>query len=581
MKRIICAFLALLMLAGALVACNGDGETQETTLPAETTPPAPTELVISTPDTFNYTIVRSKNATADVVNLAMSLRDSLTAMTTAKGLKVTEDWVKKGEEANADACEIVLGLTEHPDMIALSSNLAMGSYAIKIVGSRILLAGHDKGSLLSAINELKRAIVKKDDGSLVISTDFAVQASKNEYMSALPQYSISKPGSTYDTGDNCTMIHVKRTNTAEYDDYLAALEKAGYTLYAKRTANANRFATYTGHGGVVNVCYTNYSKEVRILVEPESSTGLPPRAEDSANVKKTTTPSVNLIGLGYNKNDGLNEGALCMIFVLPDGRLVIVDGGFRSYNNADNPLLDAMKKLSPDPNNIKIAAWFITHSHVDHAAALNRFAESSSLKKLINVERFVLNFPTKEHYEHIDDEALADEIRSILPRAFPNSQIIKAHTGQMYDFGCGATIEMLYTYDDYMPKMLDWNNTSSLVFRVKLEGKTCMVLADATHATGHILVDMYGNYLKSDMVQLSHHGVIGIIADVYNYIKAPVLLWPATDSAVRKFYKDSYNVAALNHTKDLYVANKGITTLKMPYALKNNKSAVLNKILKG
>ena len=216
-----------------------------------------------------------------------------------------------------------------------------------------------------------------------------------------------------------------------------------------------------------------------------------------------------------------------------------------------------------------------------HLAAVQRFAESSSLKKSLTVERFVVNFPTKEHYEHIDDEALADDLRALLPRAFPNAQIIKAHTGQMYDFGCGATVEMLYTYDDYMPKMLDWNNTSSLVFRVKLEGKTCTVLGDATHATGHILVDMYGNYLKSDMVQLSHHGVIGIIADVYNYIKAPVLLWPATDSAVKKFYKDSYNVAALNYTRDLYVANTGVTTLKMPYAIKNNKSAVMNKILKG
>ncbi len=580
MKRVICAFLALIMLAGALVACGTDGTTAETT-PAETTPALPAELVISTPDAFNYTIVRSKNATTEVIALAMSLRDSLNAMTTATGLKVTEDWVKKGEDASADACEIVLGITEHPDMIALSSGLAMGSYAIKIVGSRILLAGHDKASLLSAVNELKRAIVKKDDGSLVISRDFAVQGSKNEYMSALPQYSISKPGTSYDTGDDCTMIHVKRTNTAEYDDYLAALEKAGYTLYTKRTANANRFATYTGHGSVVNVCFTNHSKEVRILVEPESSTGLPPRAEDSASVKKTTTPSVNLVGLGYNLSGGVNEIGLCMIFVLPDGRLIVVDGGYRSYNNSDNPLLKAMKEVAPDPNNITVAAWFLTHSHIDHLAAVKRFAESSSLKKSLKVERFVLNFPTKEHYEHIDDEALAGELRSLLPTAFPNAQIIKAHTGQMYDFGCGATVEMLYTYDDYMPKMLDWNNTSSLVFRVKLEGKTCTVLGDATHATGHILVDMYGNYLKSDMVQLSHHGVIGIIADVYNYIKAPVLLWPATDSAVKKFYKDSYNVAALNYTRDLYVANTGITTLKMPYAIKNNKSAVMNKILKG
>jgi hypothetical protein len=423
--------------------------------------------------------------------------------------------------------------------------------------------------------------VKKSDGSIVLSSDFSATGGANDFMSKLPQYSPSKPGEMHDTGDNCYMLHVKRTNVNEYNEYLAALEKAGFVLYTKRSAAGNEFATYTGHGALVNAYYTKYCNEVRILVEEENAAALPPRASDSVNVQKKTTSSVNLIGLGYNQNGGLNEGALCMIFVLPDGRLIVVDGGFRSYNNSDNPLLDAMKKLSPDPNNIRIAAWFITHSHIDHAAALNRFAESSSLKKSITVERFVLNFPTKEHYEHIDDEALADEIRSILPRAFPKATIIKAHTGQMYDFGCGATVEMLYTYDDYMPKMLDWNNTSSLVFRVTLEGKTCTVLADATHATGRILVSMYGTYLKSDIVQLSHHGVIGIIPDIYNYIKAPVLLWPATDSAVKKFYKDSYNAAALNYTRDLYVANTGITTLEMPYVIKSNKTAVLNKILKG
>ena len=583
MKKIFCLVLAVSMLLPMLIACGGNDDTAvptETT-PADDTTAAPTELVISTADKFNYTIVRSKDATDDVKALAMSMRDHLNDLAGFKGMKIVEDWLKKGEEYPADACEILLGITAHPQMTALRDGLTYGSYIIKTDGSRILIAGYDKDALSRAVNEFKRALEKKEDGSVVLRSDFAASGLKNEFMSNLPQYSSSNPGEMHDTGDNCYMLHVKRTNATEYKAYLASLEKAGFSLYTKRSAAENEFATYTGHGAIVNAYYTPYCNEVRILVEEEDKAALPPRATDSANVQKKVTPSVNLIGLGYNKNDGLNEGALAMIFVLPDGRLIVVDGGFRSYNNSDNPLLTAMKKLSPDPNKINIAAWFITHSHVDHAAALNRFAESSSLKNLINVERFVLNFPTKEHYENIDDEALADEIRSILPKAFPKAAIIKAHTGQMYDFGCGATVEMLYTYDDYMPKMLDWNNTSSLVFRVTLEGKTCTVLADATHATGRILVNMYGTYLKSDIVQLSHHGVIGIIADIYNYIKAPVLLWPATDSAVKKFYTDSYNAAALNHARDLYVANTGITTLEMPYIPKNNKSAVLNKILKG
>ena len=52
---------------------------------------------------------------------------------------------------------------------------------------------------------------------------------------------------------------------------------------------------------------------------------------------------------------------------------------------------------------------------------------------------------------------------------------------------------------------------------------------DAYIDQGNQLLEMYGENLKSDIVQMSHHGQNGVTEEVYRAIMPKLCLWPAPD----------------------------------------------------
>ena len=161
-------------------------------------------------------------------------------------------------------------------------------------------------------------------------------------------------------------------------------------------------------------------------------------------------------------------------------------------------------------------------------------------------------------------------------KTYKDANIIKAHTGQVMKIA-GAEIEMLFTSADLEPYTLEYHNTSSLVFRVTAEGNSVMVLGDASQVTNNHLVKVYKQYLKSDMVQIAHHGYNGV-ADLYSLIDADVVLFPG---GVNQFYgrrnlyrvKDwDFNKRALDLAEECYVAGDSIHVLILPHTPKDNRS---------
>ena len=161
--------------------------------------------------------------------------------------------------------------------------------------------------------------------------------------------------------------------------------------------------------------------------------------------------------------------------------------------------------------------------------------------------------------------------------ASKDTKIIKPHTGQIYKYG-STTVEIMYTVEDVLPQTLDYLNTSSLVVRVNIGNHSMLALADTTHISGDILRDMYGSTLKSEMVQLAHHGTYPGYASLYNTVKAPVLIWPSNLQNAKNQQKDGAVIAAINNATDIYVANSGTITLNLPYTYVNNKQQFLNNI---
>ena len=104
------------------------------------------------------------------------------------------------------------------------------------------------------------------------------------------------------------------------------------------------------------------------------------------------------------------------------------------------------------------------------------------------------------------------------------------HTGQELVLG-DMTVEVLYTPADLRQGDLNDYNDASLVMRLSVNGKTLLMTGDAATATWKLLASKYGSFLKSDYLQVPHHGAAGggTVA-AYDLIDPDVLYWPAGEN---------------------------------------------------
>jgi beta-lactamase superfamily II metal-dependent hydrolase len=297
---------------------------------------------------------------------------------------------------------------------------------------------------------------------------------------------------------------------------------------------------------------------------------IPPTTKDST--PETVQPSLTLVAHDTNYEIGLG-----LVYLLPNGKFLIVDGG--EIKAAE--LYSLLQKLAPNKNNIVITAWYISHSHVDHQKTIIEFVEKKF--KNVKIESILYNYPTRETYKAITSGSEGGSDAQYLINTLKNNtdastKIIKPHSGQIYNYG-SSTVEVLYTMEDRLPQPLDYLNTSSLVLKIKVGKHSMMALTDTTHVSGEILRKMYGSYLQCEMVQIAHHGFHAGYANLYDTIKGKVLIWPSNAVGVKKQLNDSTVKAALKHASDVYIANvSSHTTIKLPYTIKNNKQQVLNNL---
>ena len=103
----------------------------------------------------------------------------------------------------------------------------------------------------------------------------------------------------------------------------------------------------------------------------------------------------------------------------------------------------------------------------------------------------------------------------------------------------GMTIHYLYTPTDVT--ILDNPNQLSLIFTVQGAGRKILFTGDAYHRTMQIAVWRYGNALKSDILQLPHHGLCDTgNMDFYKKADAKTVLIPISIAGDRTMRSDMY-----------------------------------------
>ena len=242
-----------------------------------------------------------------------------------------------------------------------------------------------------------------------------------------------------------------------------------------------------------------------------------------------TTPTITQINL--------EDFGLSYAVRLSNGKFVVFDVGC-DFPPDHEKLFNAIKKGS-GTKAPTIAAWVLTHAHSDHffgfVGFMNTYGEE------IKVESMLFNFPEANDTDRFP--GLASKDLRISPDASPivyiprtyeiinkyKINIFTPHTGQIYRIG-DAVCEIVASMDDTIHSSTDLNATSTVI-RMELGGQVILWGADASFSAAK-LHKKQGKHLKSDILQIPHHGFgMGnedVLIESYELIKPTTCLLPVS-----------------------------------------------------
>lgn len=305
-----------------------------------------------------------------------------------------------------------------------------------------------------------------------------------------------------------------------FEEFLGVCQyqlELGYELYEYNVMNGNHFATLFKGNHLLHVYWIECESELNVAISATGGASLPSRTDIP---DKGYAPSVTQ--LKSDKRNGMGYAVQ-----LRDGSFIVYDGG---YSHHADELWSTLSALKGSEEDIVIRAWIITHAHGDHYPCFKAFSEKYAQK--VTLQTLMIS-PINE--ADAFDKYLNAEVLGNVEK-FTGAKILYLHTGMLFNYG-DLRLEILLTPDEiYIAeknvghgKLIDFNN-SSIVSRIQCDGRSCIFLGDAFDISAYNMLVYYGKYLKSDMCQMSHHGLENFPLIAYRHIRPSILWYPCSAS---------------------------------------------------
>lgn len=232
----------------------------------------------------------------------------------------------------------------------------------------------------------------------------------------------------------------------------------------------------------------------------------------------STTVSSGAGGAGELWMLGSTTGAqnLSIVIRSPHGKLIVIDGGWE----AD---ADKLSSLILQQGG-KVDAWLITHPHEDHVGALYTILNDTGRK--IKIDKIYCSLATPDWYRQVSPTGagIADQLLNAftkLPVGTVTNSIGRGTEINIDDVNIRVLNNRgVYTYNGV--------NNSSLVYKIRVSGQSILILGDLAYDGGKDLIKTCAAAeLKSDIVQMAHHGQQGVDQDAYALIAPTTCRWPS------------------------------------------------------
>ena len=196
-----------------------------------------------------------------------------------------------------------------------------------------------------------------------------------------------------------------------------------------------------------------------------------------------------------------------------EGNIIVIDGG----GTVSAPILKSyVKQLGG-----RVHTWIITHPHTDHMNALLEILND----KAIGIDR-ILHVALEDAWVFENEKVSYDTYKRYVD-VLETSNVPKIDVvqGDRFMLGDGINLEVLGTGNPDIE--VNAINNSSMVFKISSKSKSILFLGDLGDLGGNALLNSKAiDKLKSDYVQMAHHGQRGVSKEFYAAVNAKYALWP-------------------------------------------------------
>ncbi len=346
---------------------------------------------------------------------------------------------------------------------------------------------------------------------------------------------------------------------ASLDEYLSFVEKLvnfGFTLVQQNENYGNFFSSLV-KDSAVSVYFTPCDKTVRVAIDDEAFT--------SCLEEKPCSLSGKTEIYFFENDQTLIDCGMCILIQCPDSSFFVIDSGHYYQINDNDRLHKFMRERTPEGEKIVISGWLITHSHTDHVSKMLDFVKYNCDDVVIKA--FYMNLISDDYeMEAWDSEerAFNAHIKNMLSEKH-EIPCHRLHSGESVFIG-NLKLDVMYTHEDVYPeKICDFNDTSCVVM-LETENTRIFIPGDASYMADKVLISRFGDSLKADIVQISHHGHFGLSCEAYKKISADCAVFPITRIKFNEEYpRQEANRLAIELAREYYITSDGTVKITLPY----------------
>lgn len=382
----------------------------------------------------------------------------------------------------------------------------------------------------------------------------------NKIFSSIPLPRLTPSGEYY-CGRNTYLLRYDNCTKSDFDSYCKAIEADGFSLYDDNIIENNYFKTYF-NSLTVHTYYSEGEKSIRVIADPD----LP-----SYSTKPECEGSVAPVLWQFEVDHSLIDCGMCYFVRCADGSFFVVDSAHTYSVNDDIRICEFLKKINGGKKPV-VSGWFFSHAHDDHIC---KFLDVIDYHKdEIDIKAVYYNFPSADNEDKIHWGTPAVKLIERFEETMDkNDQVkkIRLHAGQHFYIG-NLEFDVLCTHEDVYPGHFNNFNNTTVSLMMRVNGSRVLFPGDSSDKNDEIIIKRYNEFLKCDIMQMSHHGHSGTSPEFYRRANAECVLFPITEIKFdEELPRQEANRVAIELSKEYHIASNGTVEIPLPYVYGQTK----------